>query len=339
MNFDDILIKKRMLHAFVRICMAVAAFAVAAIFVAHVIILVVIAMVVLAIVITEGAFLIRYVRTEFDHLSDGLVNTADIASQLQEAQKTITNYEAELENISTYIEKLMNGELSSIRMGFGQKSRHMAATFVLARTLHENIADMQVMVDAAAAGDFRRRLSAEKYVGDWQKLATSINGMLDAMASPIEQAREIMEAITAGKFGAKMAADCKGEFSKLKTSINNATSALSKYTKTIAQALENIDRKSNFMTDLPGDLASIKTAINQLSDNMKPVTTTRQGAAGASPHSKTSFDKSRSRPAHTVMPRDTANAPKKFSGAARLNGLSANKGSAPSYMQSDFGKY
>jgi len=221
-------------------------------------------------------------------------------------------------------------------MGFGQKSRHVATAFVLARTLHENVADMQGLAAAIAAGDFSKRLTAEKYGGDWKKLADAMNKMADALAEPVEQARSAMDAIVAGNLGVKISADARGELLKLKTSTNNATTSLAKHVKTIIHAVENINKKPRLLADLPQDFAPIKTAIVEASESIaKDRDGSARPAIAPGPLSRRSAATNTST---TECQRDLQ-AHKKFSGALKLDGTQINTQGTPDYMKSDFGKY
>jgi len=274
---------------------------------------------------------------EFGQLSSQLSQIANRLSKLPEANQSITSLQSELDNVSMHMEKFINGELASARMGFGKKSRHVATAFVLARTLHENVADMQGLAAAIAAGDFSKRLAAEKYGGDWQKLAHAMNKMADALAESIEQARSAMDAIAAGNLGVKISADARGELLKLKTSTNNATASLTKHVKTITHALENINKKPRLLADLPQDFAPIKMAIIEAGESMAKDRdgSARPAAIAPGPLSRRSAAANTST---TERQRDLQ-AHKKFSGALKLEGIQINTQGTPDYMKSDFGKY
>ena len=272
---------------------------------------------------------------EFGQLSVSLAHVSNTLKKLQEAEQAIADYEKELENMAAHLEKLVGGELSALRMGYGQKSRHVAAIFVLARTLGEIVADIQSLAASAASGDFKKRLYTEKYVGSWQELAHGMNGLVEALAPPIEQARAAMDAIAIGKLDVKVSADAKGELLKLKVSSNNAAASLAKYVKVISHALDNIDKKSKLSIDLPHDFAAIKTSIAKLSNAAVE-------AAPSHPYPSTATSE-RQRTAPLInRPRVNAiDVPKKFSGAPILDDLNARAraGAIPSYMRPDFGKY
>jgi len=269
---------------------------------------------------------------ELGQLSDCLARTADSLAKLHEARQTIANYESDLENLSAQMEKILAGDLASVKMGFGKNSRYMATAFVLARTLHEIAADMQGLATAAAAGDFKKRVEAEKYGNDWKKIAQSLNKMMEALAEPIEQAKDVMDNLAAGKLDTKMTAEARGELLKLKTAANSAAASLTKYVKTITHSLENIDKKPRFLSDLPHDFAPIKTAIVGLTDDLAKRSSTRRDAVEATDvRPRTAFG--------TARTRDKSVKPTKFSGAARLDGMGVNTGETPSYMRPDFGKY
>lgn len=266
---------------------------------------------------------------EIGRLSRHLSRGADALLKLQEANRKaaaiIEGNERELENVAARMEEFINGELAA-NMGYGQKSRHIAATFVLARTLSEIVADTNGLIIAATSGDFRKRLAAEKYEGDWRKLAHNLNALVDAVATSVEQARSAMDAVAAGRLDVNISADARGDLLRLKTSVNNAVTSLAKYVGNITRALENVDKRTRFSSDLPNDFAPIKTAIDALGDNLA------KSAKAAAPRPKANLTSISSR-------KTSAAAPKKFSGAVKLDGLEANLGGTPSYMRPDFGKY
>ena len=263
-------------------------------------------------------------KSEFGGLMQPEIFSEDILSIVTLTNSIISAYETELENMSARMEKLAAGEFSA-NMGYGQKSRHTSAASASARTLDEIVRALQSVAAAGTAGDFKKRLDAEKYSGDWQKLAHGINGMTEATATAIEQARAVTDAFAAGKLDAKYTADAKGEFHKLKVSSNNAAAALAKYTKTITHALENMDRRSKFLTDLPHDFAPVKEAIVKLGDSR--VISSNASSVGT-------MAAAVSRPVQNAGDRV-----KKVSGAIRVDDLDVGVRGAPSYTQPDFGKY
>jgi methyl-accepting chemotaxis protein len=270
---------------------------------------------------------------ELGQLSACLADGAETLIKLQEARQAIAGYEKDLENMAAHLENLLYGELSTPRIGYGQKSRHVAAIFVLSRTLGEIMADMQSLAASAASGNFSKRLDAGKYGGSWQDLAHSMNGLMEALAPPIEQVRAALDAIAAGKLDVKVTADAKGELLKLKVSSNNAAASLAKYVKAITHALENIDKKSRFLLDLPHDFAPIKASITKLGD-------INAGAAPGRPHPNAPASERRQATSFVNRPRRNAiDEPKKFSGAPKSDGLEAGSGATPGYMRPDFGKY
>ena len=242
----------------------------------------------------------------------------------------ISIYEEELANMAACMEKFAAGEFSA-NIGYGQKSRHIAAAAAMARSLDMFSADMQNMMASAAAGDFTQRLDAEKYKGNWKKQAHNVNGLMEALAAPIEQARAAMDAVAAGKLDVKVTTDAKGELLKLKVSTNNATTALAKYVKSIIYILENIDKKSRYSAELPQDFAPIKAAAAKLGEDLTKKVSAPGGTQTAFVRQRTAFE--------TTSPSVNANFTRHFSGAPKIADLEANSKEVPVYMRPDFGKY
>jgi len=245
----------------------------------------------------------------------------------------ITSFEDELEIMAAYMGKISGGELSA-NMGYGQKTPHIAAITTLTYSLNEIVIDMQNLIASAAAGDFKKRIDAEKHSGEWRKLAHNMNMLMESISLPIEQARNTIDAVANGKLNVKMTTDAKGEFLKLKVSINNATTSLEKCVKTITYAIENVNNNPEFLTELAEDFAPIKTAIIKLSDNEVK----NKSGIALNSGAKMSFGQQRANLNNALL-YDSDGLSKKFSGAPRVDDMEINSKDTPGYMKSDFGKY
>ncbi|MCL2574373.1 MAG: hypothetical protein FWE34_07480 [Defluviitaleaceae bacterium] len=254
---------------------------------------------------------------------------------------TLTNsiiscLEDELDNLSLYLEKFAVGEFTYSK-GYGQKSRHIVAVSALSRTISEISADIQSIVSAAASGDFKKRIICKKYSGEWNKLAQNLNKLMDALIVPIEQTKVALDAIAIGKMDVKVDANAKGELLKLKVSANNASTALTKYLGIIAQSLENIERKSRHLSELPNDFVSIKVALANL--NIEGTAKSRRDIAFGGKAGSATTPLQEGTNISTPRKKINPSAVNKVSGAPRIDGLQVNTGETPVYMQSDFGKY
>ena len=277
-------------------------------------------------------------RREFGNMLPTDLFLGDYKNIVSLTNSIISNYENELENAAVHMEKFASGDFIA-NVGYGQKSRHIAAISALSHTLNEISTDVYSLASSASAGNFKKSMDAEKYNGNWKKLAHSLDELLNSLVLPIKQTREMLDAVAAGKLNVKVSADAKGEFLKLKTSANNAAAALAKYVKTIVHALENIDKKSKLLSELPQDFTPIKSAISNLG-------TGAANAASVMPASKDRAinavpkNMNKAENMQTNQGRDgSKGASKRVSGAMRVSGMDTNAGGTPSYMKPDFGKY
>jgi len=168
---------------------------------------------------------------------------------------------------------------------------------LLQKNLKSVYYDVNELVQAATSGDLTRVIDVTKYDGDWNKLASSMNKLLNAIITPIHEVSSMLYEVSQGNLRTSMIGDYRGEFLEMKNAINKTVATLNDYIGDISNVLDMLS-KDNYDVDVEmdyiGDFAPIKDELNLIIDRVNFVmtdinTSTDQVAAGARQISESSM--------------------------------------------------
>ncbi len=80
--------------------------------------------------------------------------------------------------------------------------------------------EIQRLIAASTAGRLNERGNAGQFVGDFAKLVTGINGMLDAILLPINEGNRVLGLVATGDLKERVEIDCDGDHQRMKDAIN-----------------------------------------------------------------------------------------------------------------------
>jgi methyl-accepting chemotaxis protein len=80
--------------------------------------------------------------------------------------------------------------------------------------------EIQRLVVASTAGKLSERGHADKFIGDFAKLVSGINGMLDAILLPINEGNRIIGRLTIGDLSERVSIECEGDHQRMKDAVN-----------------------------------------------------------------------------------------------------------------------
>ena len=86
--------------------------------------------------------------------------------------------------------------------------------------LREITAEIQRLIEASTAGQLSERGDADRFVGDFAKLVSGINGMLDAIIIPIDEGNRVLSLVSAGNLGERVEITCHGDHQRMRDAIN-----------------------------------------------------------------------------------------------------------------------
>ena len=125
--------------------------------------------------------------------------------------------------------------------------------------LREKSADLQssiaMVVAAAAAGDFTRRIGKDYGNDDLNRFAASVNELVGSVDSGIAETRRVIASLAAGDLTQSMNGQFHGAFAELQTNVNETLSTLQNTLRDIRLATDSIN----------GNASELRTAADDLS--------------------------------------------------------------------------
>jgi methyl-accepting chemotaxis protein len=198
--------------------------------------LLVTAFVILALAVSLGFFIARSILGPLGQVVEKLkaislgdtnqtleYRSKDEIGALAEAFRSLNVY---IRDIAAGVEKLGRGDLSvevSERSSSDLLARNLTQTVDSMRSL---IGEMDKLIKAAGDGQLSVRGETAKFQGAYAELVGGVNQMMDVIVTPVAEASGALEQVAARDMTARMSGEYKGEFAKIKESLNLAVGNL-----------------------------------------------------------------------------------------------------------------
>ncbi|HMK31355.1 MAG TPA: methyl-accepting chemotaxis protein [Terriglobales bacterium] len=152
--------------------------------------------------------------------------------------------------------------------------------------VQERNQDIDMLISAAMQGELSVRADTSKYAGGNAKLIGEINTMLEAIVAPLRDFAAVLDKLAAGDLTAQVEREYKGEFERVKKSINtlsiqvrNAMQQIGQNTLALVSSAEELNKVSQTMSSSADETAAqanvVSAASEQVSKNIQTI------AAGA----------------------------------------------------------
>ena len=127
--------------------------------------------------------------------------------------------------------------------------------------LNEMIREANTLEKAATEGRLDTRADASKYQGDYQKIIRGINNTLDVIVEPINESADVLDRVAQKDLTVRMKGDYKGDFARIKTSLNSALDNLEAGMVQVLESSGQIAEASNQISQ--GSQALAESSTNQ----------------------------------------------------------------------------
>ena len=148
----------------------------------------------------------------------------DEVGQLADAFRAMVGY---INGIAAAADRLAGGDFSArveVRSEDDVLSRNVARAN---DTLNAIISQARTLIEAADAGDLKRRGAPAEFQGAYADLIRGINQMLDSLSRPLDEARDVLQRVAANDLSARMHGEYHGDHATLKHSTNTALANIS----------------------------------------------------------------------------------------------------------------
>ncbi|HWR23385.1 MAG TPA: methyl-accepting chemotaxis protein [Feifaniaceae bacterium] len=132
-------------------------------------------------------------------------------------------------------------------------------------SLQAMIADTDMLVQGALAGELKTRADAEKHKGDFKKIVEGVNLTLDAVTAPVQEAAEVLRELSVGNLDAKVTGEFQGDHAIIKHALNDTIASLKRYISETSHVLSELSKKNltaTITSEYRGDFVELKDSIN-----------------------------------------------------------------------------
>jgi methyl-accepting chemotaxis protein len=111
----------------------------------------------------------------------------------------------------------------------------------------EKDAERQIenLINAASDGELDTRLDANSYTGFMNRLASSINNLMDAVVEPLNESTRVIESLSDGDLTQTMDGEFQGQFLTMQSAVNSSISNLLKMVGEITESAGSINTSAN----------------------------------------------------------------------------------------------
>ncbi len=158
--------------------------------------------------------------------------------------------------------------------------------------------EVDFMIVNSINGNLNARIDVTKHSGDWQKLMSGLNDVMNAFASPMKEVQTVMSNLSNGDFGKNVTGEYNGDFKAIKDSVNATVASMNLYISNVAETLNKVSDgalNQQITQNYVGDFVKIKNSINtiiaRLNQTMTEITSSSdQVLMGAKQISRSSLE-------------------------------------------------
>ncbi len=151
------------------------------------------------------------------------------------------------------------GEMAAAVQIFKQNGLAVRDLNAQEAALREKSADLQmsigVVVSAAAAGDFTKRIGKDYENDDLNRFASSVNELVGSVDAGIAETRRVVASLAAGDLTQSMNGQFHGAFAELQKNVNETLSTLQKTLREVRVTTDSINGNSSELRSAADDLS------------------------------------------------------------------------------------
>jgi len=127
------------------------------------------------------------------------------------------------------------------------------------------VSDANMLANAAVEGRLETRADASTHQGDFRRIVLGVNETLDAVISPIDEVKRVMEAVSKADLSQKIETLYRGDFDELKVAVKRSVESLSRAmaeVRNVMDAAANGDLSQKVEGIYTGEFDVLKNSVN-----------------------------------------------------------------------------
>lgn len=210
------------------------------------------------------------------------IGHVEVVTDVTEVTKVSRYLQQEVNHTATNLERLAKGDLN-LDYTVAESDAHTKDASELFIRMNQSlkqatdalslmISDVQTLSDAAVAGNLKTRADAVKHQGEFKKIVTGINGTLDSVLTPVEEAMRVSSEYSRYNFVERVNPTLKvtGEWIEFKSALDNMgiriTDAITLIDTKLDELTRNAEEASSSVEDLTigsGKVAEIAEKVSK----------------------------------------------------------------------------
>ncbi len=196
----------------------------------------------------------------------------EIGQMLKAFDKMVQSIKAKAETAA----EIAKGNLEVDVQSISDKDVLGNAMVALKQNVTAMVNDVDNLATAAVNGNLSVRANADNHQGQFRNIVKGINGTLDGIMGPINEASDVLEKLADRDLSIRMQGDYKGDHAKIKTSINTALENLDASIQQVFSGAEQVASASNQISDGSQQMAQSATEqagnLEEISSNLQEIT-------------------------------------------------------------------
>ncbi len=148
------------------------------------------------------------------------------------------------------------------------------------------VADATTLSTAAVEGRLSTRADAARHEGDFRRIVEGVNGTLDAIIDPIQDATAVLEQVAQRDLHVRVTGDYRGDHARIKTALNTAVQNLEEAMSGVHAAAEQVSTAAQHISGSSQTMAQASTeqasSLEEVSASLQEMASmTKQNADNA----------------------------------------------------------
>ncbi|MFL5299777.1 MAG: methyl-accepting chemotaxis protein [Anaeromyxobacteraceae bacterium] len=195
-----------------------------------------------ALVADAGGLARAAVEGKLETRADASKHHGDFRRIVQGVNDTLDAVIGPLEVAARYVDQISKGQLppkitAAYAGDFNTIKENLNTCIDAVNAL---VADAKALSSAAIDGRLATRADASRHQGDFRKIVEGVNGTLDAVLDPVNEAAGVLEKLAARDLRARVKGAYRGDHAKIKDAINATGEALHDALSQVAEAVEQV---------------------------------------------------------------------------------------------------
>lgn len=166
---------------------------------------------------------------------------------LEGINEIIQAYAGPIKGTASYLDRISRGDIPPLveqeyKGSFNDVKQSLNLSIT---TINSLLDESELLIAAAYNGDLGVRGDLEKFEGKWRELIAGLNSVFEAVVDPVQNAGEVLHAISEGELRYKMDGNYKGEYAVLRDNVNTTIKRLEATVVPVQEVADFISRSAS----------------------------------------------------------------------------------------------